>query len=468
MTSNSDNSKFFVSFSSLLNQCRITNLLRACGFSKRSGCDPLSMLIALIESKFLYKNLYLFLQSKRGQALDFSKSSCYRFLDSAKFNWQTLQLKMAAKVTAFIASLRSKNCIHCLIADDTMLERPRAKKTELLARQFNHVSHKHVKGFNNLSLAWTDGISTIPVLNYLISSSKKELRIMEAQKYTDGRLASSECRRIAVMHKPDVLLLMCKRALNAGIKASYLLVDSWFFSDRLAMKVEKLGLGLISLVKRNLQFRPSWENHRVTQNKIISHLLKNGTFSKHDEYLHCLASTKGNKLVKLVFVISKSNHHEWLTIVSTDPELSAEEIIRQYAKRWGIEVLFRVQKEHLGLSKECQGHKFNVINAFMIISNLRYLLLELNRRMNDDPRSLGQMFYLIHEELREQPFRDALGSLLSIIDGLAEELQAAGLLKDGCLEQAKALISARILQWYSGLTRYVADIMQSYCCQSRT
>ena len=79
MTSNSDNSKFFVSFSSLLNQCRITNLLRACGFSKRSGCDPLSMLIALIESKFLYKNLYLFLQSKRGQAvMKRPKSSCLK------------------------------------------------------------------------------------------------------------------------------------------------------------------------------------------------------------------------------------------------------------------------------------------------------------------------------------------------------------------------------------------------------
>ena len=462
MTSVSDNSKLFVSFSSLLNQCRISRLLRSCGFTKRSGCDVLSMLIALIESKFFCKNLYLFLTSGRGKALDFSKSSCYRFLDSGKFNWQKLELKIAAKVISFIASLRNKDCIHCLIADDSMIERPRAKKTELLSRQFNHVSHKHVKGFTNLALAWTDGISTIPVLNYFISSSNKELRIMEADKHADGRLASSECRRTAVMHKPDVLLMMCRRALNAGIKASYLLVDSWFFSDKLAAEVGKLGLGLISLVKRKLQFQPSWEKHRVTQGKIVSHLLKTGAFSKHDEYLYCLASTKGNRLVKLVFILSRSNRHEWLTIVSTDPELSAEEIIRQYSKRWGIEVLFRVQKEHLGLSKECQGHKFNVINAFMIISNLRYLLLEFNRRMNDDPRSLGQMFYLIHEELRERPFRDALESLLSIIDGLADDLNAAGLLKDGCLEQARAVISSRILQWYSGLTRYVSEIMRSY------
>ena len=462
MTSISDNSKLFVSFSSLLNKCRITRLLNSCGFTKRSGCDVLSMLIALLESKFFNKNLYLFLQSQRGQAADFSKSSCYRFLDLGRFNWQKLELKIATKVIAFIASLRSKDCIHCLIADDSMIERPRAKKTELLSRQFNHVSHKHVKGFTNLALAWTDGISTIPVLNYFISSSKKELRIMEADKHTDGRFASSECRKIAVMHKPEVLLLMCRRALNAGIKASYLLVDSWFFSDKMAAEVGKLGLGLISLVKRKLQFQPSWENHRVTQNKIVSHLLKSGSFSKHDEYLYCLARTKANKLVKLVFTLSRSNRHEWLTIVSTDPELSAEEIIRQYSKRWGIEVLFRVQKEHLGLSKECQGHKFNVINAFMIISNLRYLLLEFNRRMNDDPRSLGQMFYLIHEELRERPFREALESLLSIIDGLADDLNAAGLLKDGCLEQARAVISSRILQWYSGLTRYVADIMRSY------
>ena len=187
----SDNSKLFVSFSSLLKQCRISRLLSSCGFTKHSGCDVLSMLIALLESKFFCNNLYLFLTSERGKALDF-KSSCYRFLDSGKFNWQKLELKIATKVTSFIASLRSKDCIHCLIVDDSMIERPRTKKTELLSRQFNHVSHKHVKGFTNLALAWTDVISTIPVLNYFISSSNKELRIMEADKHTDGRLAGGE------------------------------------------------------------------------------------------------------------------------------------------------------------------------------------------------------------------------------------------------------------------------------------
>lgn len=132
-----------------------------------------------------------------------------------------------------------------------MIERPRGKKVELLSRQFNHVSGRHVKGFANLSSNWTDGISFIPVLNQLMASS---VLIRDPGK-ADGRSYSARARRYATMSKPDVLVRVCKRALNAGIKAQCLLLDSWFFSDNLLSEMSKPGPGVISLV-RNIKFAP--------------------------------------------------------------------------------------------------------------------------------------------------------------------------------------------------------------------
>jgi len=153
------------------------------------------------------------------------KNDCY--------NWQLLMLHIARFVISFIVSLsKDKEHFYCLVVDDTMLERPRSKKAELLTRLYNHVSGKTIKGYCNLALGWTDGISFIPVLNHLIASSKGANTIKGAYRTLDKRLSSAIRRKIALMRKPDVLISMCKRALRF-IPASHILMDSWCFSDEL-------------------------------------------------------------------------------------------------------------------------------------------------------------------------------------------------------------------------------------------
>lgn len=44
---------------------------------------------------------------------------------------------------------------------------------------------------------------------------------------------------------------------------------------------------------------------------------------------------------KFVYVRNKSKRKDWLVIVKTDMELSEEEIIRVYGKRWNIEIFFK-------------------------------------------------------------------------------------------------------------------------------
>ena len=91
---------------------------------------------------------------------------------------------IATFIIRFICELNKNNKeqINCLVVVDTMIERCIGKKVELLSRQFNHVIDKTVKGFTDLALGWTDGITHVPVLSYLIASSRENNLIRKADE----------------------------------------------------------------------------------------------------------------------------------------------------------------------------------------------------------------------------------------------------------------------------------------------
>ena len=65
---------------------------------------------------------------------------------------------------------------------------------------------------------------------------------------------------------------------------------------------------------------------------------------------------------KLVFVRDRRKK-DWLVLISTNPELSNEEIVRLYGRRWDIEVFFKMAKQHLKLVKEIQTRDFDSLVA---------------------------------------------------------------------------------------------------------
>jgi IS4 transposase len=65
--------------------------------------------------------------------------------------------------------------------------------------------------------------------------------------------------------------------------------------------------------------------------------------------------------VRVVFVHNrnKDSKREWLALLSTNTNISEEEIIRIYGMRWDIEVYFKVCKSFLRLAKEFQGRSYD-------------------------------------------------------------------------------------------------------------
>ena len=63
-----------------------------------------------------------------------------------------------------------------LIIDDSMFERNRSKKVELLAKVYDHAKHKYRFRFRMLTLGWSDGSTFLPVNSILLSTENKKRR----------------------------------------------------------------------------------------------------------------------------------------------------------------------------------------------------------------------------------------------------------------------------------------------------
>lgn len=80
---------------------------------------------------------------------------------------------LAAKITAAFSALTRPERVKVLILDDSVITWNRRKVVELLARVYDHVTHKCQKGFAMLTLGWSDGYSFVPVGFNMLSSAKQ-------------------------------------------------------------------------------------------------------------------------------------------------------------------------------------------------------------------------------------------------------------------------------------------------------
>ena len=149
-------------FSDAVKELQIGRLLRKSNISKSCGISAYEVFQFLLLLVFQGKNLFRFLNSKH-RDLAVSKNTYYRFLNETSFNWKKFLLLLSAKVTAAFSSLTRPERIKVLILDDSVITRNRSKAVELLARVYDHVTHKYQKGFTMLTLGWSDGYSFVPV-----------------------------------------------------------------------------------------------------------------------------------------------------------------------------------------------------------------------------------------------------------------------------------------------------------------
>ena len=156
---------------------------------------------------------------------------------------------------------------------------------------------------------------------------------------------------------------------------------------------------------------------------------------------------------KIVCVRNRAKRKDWLAMISTDISLDENEIIRIYGKRWDIEVFFKTCKSMLKLSKECRSLSYDAMTAHVSIVMTRYMLLTVEKRTNEDDRSVGELFFFITDELEDITFNSALAL---IVDALLASVREIFRISD-------EMISMLVENFSSRLPKYIRIALN---CQS--
>ncbi|GIP61352.1 Uncharacterised protein [Chlamydia abortus] len=156
--------------SALFSALQIGQLLRKAGISKSFGLSSLVIFKLIFTLVFEGRNWFRHLHSDR-QSLP-GKDVVYRFINHPRFAWRRFLHALSLKVVQHFDSLTSSSRVRTFIIDDSVLRRDRSKKAELLARVFDHTTRRYARGYNMLTLGWSDGFSFAPIDFVMLSSAK--------------------------------------------------------------------------------------------------------------------------------------------------------------------------------------------------------------------------------------------------------------------------------------------------------
>jgi len=427
-------------FAILWQRIGIKTLLNRCGFSKRSG-RPIDEVIYTLSLWLWLKKESIGMFAREGLQ-GMGKDVLYDTLNREDLNWRKHHEQIARKA---LASYQAKDS--AFVVDDTVVRRF-GRKMPGISSHFDHTLGRHVMGPQVVTLGLASEEGFVPLDSELFISQAKVQPLQ--QSFQDGRSIVAKRYRIAQSQsKPEMVASMIRRALRAGIEASYLLADAWFGSKTMIRLSQETSLVAILRMKKNkMKYRISEyvEGVMVRQELDANSLYRHSVRKKWqtiagqgyqakmvDAELNLAESPKAPEQwvkVRLLFVrgaIDKTKtqigKHDWVVFLCTDTALSATEILQRYAMRWAIEVYFKEAKQHLGLLKEQSNHYAAYI-ASIHLAAIRFCLLAIAKQMQG-ANSIAQMRQRVCSNSTDISFASKLWQVFrAIISGALDELKA--------------------------------------------
>ncbi|WP_035290522.1 IS701 family transposase [Clostridium sp. KNHs214] len=252
-----------------------------------------------------------------------------------------------------------------VIIDDTICKKTKPSsraKNPIEKCQFHqsHLENKKVYGHQVVGALLQCGDVTIPYQLTLYDKTKVD---KDNKKFTKINIAVNI---ISSLPEPPI--------------QGFVLGDSWYSAEIIIKTAKAKGFEYIGALKTNRIIYPkcSRMNHKIngfakTINKEDFHLV---TVNKHSYYVYRYEG-KINGFKNVVILISYPkealyNEKALKSFISTDINLTTEEILFQYRERWTIEVFFRQNKMELGFDNyQVRGEK--AIKRFWILTQLTYL-----------------------------------------------------------------------------------------------
>lgn len=397
-----------------------------CRAEKEKGIPAISVFQYLLCLIFADRSMFMQIRTNTFKT-SFSKNTVYRFLNSAKTNWLRFTTMLSEMVVnQFMRNLTSEQREDAFIIDDTLYAKAGYKKSELVSKVFDHVTMKYKKGFRLLTLGWGDGNSFVPI-NFVLLASSNEENVLGPHRDFDKRSLAGHRRKQAQSKATNVLVDLLKTAIHADHSAKNVLFDTWFSTPKTICRIKaECNLDTIAMIKKSSRIKYEWNGKKYDIKEIYSRNKKRCGRSKYllSVLVNVTAQSDDGAPItipaKIVYVRNTKKKKDWGALICSNTELSEEDIIRIYGKRWQTEVFYKTCKSWLKLAKECHGLSYDALTAHVSLVFTRYMLLSIVQRKSEDPRSLCELFYVLCDELADITYNE---SMRIIVEAMLESIK---------------------------------------------
>ena len=395
----------------------LKTILRKSNFSKKEGAEVHMVVLHFVYMLVMNKKIFTF----RNQSNDsFKKDVYYRLLANSSYNWRSLLSLSSLKILSLLHKIQDAKAIKVFILDDTVEDKVGKNIEGSCDSIYSNKEKRKIRGLNVVSLNYSDGFSNF-MLDFAIAMNKyARVAIDDFTNIVDHRSNAHKRRLETMKGKSQIAIDMIKRAVESGIYADYLLVDSWYSKPVFLKEMNTLGLKVISRMVNNNKiwnFLGKEKSLEAIYNKFKEiKTAKPGKYGKKIKftYFSVVVEHKNAGKLKIVFIKTKE---KLIPIVSTDLEINEEEIIEIYKRRWDIEQGYKELREHFGFGKE-ENRIYEALIARITLSMFTYNIVSYINRISNEPKTIGGLFKDLECELHTLAI--AMQTFIAILDEIAK------------------------------------------------
>jgi len=388
----------------LFRRFNLCKLLQRAKITKEKGIPIIVLLLCL--SLMLFKERRSTTYGLKSIGLAHRKTTMNDFLNNFSYNWRKVLLYVVSVYTRLYKPKEGKYSV--LIIDDTSKEK-QGKRVEYLSWFYDHSKCVFYRGYQVVIAAWSNLQTCIPI-DIMLKTGKHRCKGSKKGDYPPDSHAHQMYRE-SRKGKTKIALSMIMRALKHNILFTYILWDSWY-NNNVAFKYvfEELvpkGMHLVSMVKLgNIKYKLGNERLSIKEICKLSGIwveigetgikCKSTIIEIEDKSSNGETTLGKVKLCLFRFVGQK---RKYKALISTNTDLTVEEILAIYTHRWSIEVLIKDLKQYFGFN-QAQSSKYIAQLTDLTIKCILYAMLCSLKEAQPD-KSMGQLVFDFAREFED-------------------------------------------------------------------
>jgi len=261
----------------------------------------------------------------------------------------------------------------CIIIDDMLMHKPWTKVNNIVCWHYDHVSQKMAKGILMLNFHYTDATGISIPLGCEIITKSEDRWSDEYQKYIKKSLFTKNeimQDKLEILHNHN------------DVKYKYILFDKWFSSIKNLVFIEQeLKKKFVCPIKSNRKIALTLKEKNKGRYVNISTIDIKGGSSR---LIYLEGYEKPLRLVKQVVKNGDDGESTYLYLVTNDIDLSFNEVLEIYKRRWKIEEYHKSLKQNLKIEHSPTKVELSQRNHIhlAVLGFIKLEKLRLNYKMN--------------------------------------------------------------------------------------